>query len=350
MKPNDVLRHRLANQQITRHSFSSPAKLIEWFGAVQAQDFPMAKWALGLRLKSATDARVETAFNSGEILRTHVLRPTWHFVHPADVRWMLQLTASRIHQLLGSNNRKLELDKTTFTKAIKTLEKSLQGGRHMTRPAITEAFKKAKINTNDLRLTHLLLHAELEGVICSGPKAGKQFTYMLLEERVPPSAPKTREEALAELTKRYFQSHGPATVKDFAWWSGLTIADAKNGITLLGESLMGEAIKNETYYHFNSIADTKAKGVFLLPNFDEYYVGYANRDIIIDAEHKNGLSGFATALLGNSLVIDGKVAGSWRRTIKKNDVTVEVKPFSELSQPMHIKIHHAIKAFTDFAL
>jgi hypothetical protein len=350
MKQIAFLRQRLANQQLCNSAYTSAADLVKWFGAVQAQDFAMAKWALGVRLLQTNETLIDNAYNKGEIIRTHVLRPTWHFVHPSDIRWMLQLTAPRVHQFMGTNYRKLGLDKAVFASAIKTLEKNMQGGRQLTKKEITAAFHKAKINTDDLRLSHLLIHAELEGVICSGPRAGKLFTYMLLDEQVPPTNKKNQDEALAELTLRYFQSHGPATARDFAWWSGLTTTEAKKGIGLYGSALISELIGNDTHYWFSDASASSAKSnkVFLLPNFDEYSVAYANRNVLIDPENKKLLAGPAASLLGNNLVVNGKIEGTWKRTLKGKKVSVEIHSFGTLSPALNSKVQRSIKEFTDF--
>ena len=200
-------------------------------GAVQAQDFAAAKWALALRMRSATDHSIEQAFNDGQIIRTHLLRPTWHFVAPEDIRWLLQLTGPRVNLKCGSAFRRFELDAAVFKRSHRALINALKGGKHLARAELRTVLDRAGVATGDgIRFQHILIRAELDGVICSGPRQGKQFTYALLEERVPPAKPLTRDEALVELTRRYFTSHGPANLQDFVWWSGLTTADARRGI------------------------------------------------------------------------------------------------------------------------
>jgi len=187
-------------------------------------------WTLAQRMRNTTNSLIEEAYNEGKILRTHLMRPTWHFVAPDDIRWLLQLTASRVNAACGSNYRKLELDEALFKRCNKALTRALQGGQHLTRTALRTVINQAGVVADDsIRLVHILLRAELDGLICSGPRLGNQFTYTLLDERVPETKTLNREEALAKLTRRYFTSHGPATLQDFIWWSGLTAADAKNG-------------------------------------------------------------------------------------------------------------------------
>ena len=226
-----IAHQRLHNQRLSSTDFKRPDEVVKWLGAVQAQDYHGAKWALAQRMQGATDARIEKAFTDGAILRTHVMRPTWHFVAPADIRWMLKLTAPRVNAASRYNYRKLELDDAFFHKSNKALARALRGGKQLTRDELRKAVGHVGVATNDLlRFSHILLRAELDGVICSGPRKGKQFTYALLDERTPKSRILARDEALAELTLRYFTSHGPATLQDFVWWSGQATSDARKGL------------------------------------------------------------------------------------------------------------------------
>lgn len=348
MKPQEILQQRLANQQIGNSSFSTPAALVSWMGAVQAQDYAMAQWALGLRLGQVTESVIENSIARAEILRTHVLRPTWHFVAPADIRWMLQLTAPRIHIYMRSNNRKLELDDTVFGKSLKVLEKILRDGKALHRGEIALALNSAKINTDGLRLNHLLVYAELEGLVCSGPKKGKQITYALLEERVPPAAAISKEEALAELALRYFQSHGPASLKDFAWWSGLSIADAKQAQALIKDKLQLVKLGTESLaFVEREILAAKNMGITLLPNYDEYLISYADRTAML-GKGINTLSRNGNPIFANTIIINGKVEGSWKRTVNTNTVTISTEPFIQLTSSQKKQIEHASQQFRRF--
>jgi hypothetical protein len=210
MNTPDVVSQRVRNQKLSSSEFKRPAEVVRWLGAVQAQDFGAAKWALGLRMRNATDAGIEAAFNEGQILRTHLLRPTWHFVAAEDIRWLLQLTAPRVNLRCGPNYRKYELDNAAFKRTNKVIARALQDGKHLTRAALKDALHRSGIVAGDtVRLAHILIRAELDAVVCSGPRVGKQFTYALLEERAPIAKTLSREEALAKLSQRYFTSHGP---------------------------------------------------------------------------------------------------------------------------------------------
>jgi hypothetical protein len=232
MTATDIIQHRLHNQYLTQPAGKDPAAIVAWMGAIQAQDYGAAKWALGQRVAGVADDDIEAAFTKGTILRTHVMRPTWHFVAPADIRWLLQLTAQRVIALSKGQYRTNELDDKVFATSNKVLAKALDG-KQLTRPALVAALEKANIKTDELRFTLLLMRAELDGIICSGGREGKQFTYALLDDRAPKAKTLAHDEALAMLTSRYFTSHGPATLPDFAWWSGLTMATVKEGIELV---------------------------------------------------------------------------------------------------------------------
>src|SRR5438105_4854056 len=271
----DIAHRRLHNQHITRRTLETPQALVEWLGAVQAQDFAAAKWALGLRLQGVKDDDIEQAFTDGAILRTHVMRPTWHFVSPADIRWLLALTAPRVHAASAYYTRKLELDDAVFSGTHAVLANALQGGKQLTRDELASALQQAGIATEgEQRVTYIIMRAELDGIICSGARRGKQFTYALLAERAPQARSLDRDEALAELTTRYFTSHGPATIQDFVWWSGLTVADARAGLAMVTSHLLHETIGGQTYWFpVSRLAEQDlSQTAYLLPNYDEYTV------------------------------------------------------------------------------
>jgi hypothetical protein len=223
----EIRYHRLYNQQIAKSAFIKPAEIVSWLGAMQAQEFAMAKWAIGLRLPGSVESQIEEAFNKGDILRTHLLRPTWHFVSPQDIRWLLKLTAPRIHALNEYYYKRNGLDAKTIKRSLDVLTKELQGGKYLTRTQVQEALAAAKIKAQGERMAYIMMEAELDGIICSGPRQKKQFTYALLEERVAPVKHIDNDEALGKLMNRFFASRGPATLADFTYWSGFTIRHAK---------------------------------------------------------------------------------------------------------------------------
>ena len=172
MKPQQMLYERLLRQRIAGEGLKGPSDVARWMGAVQAQDYPGAKWALGLRTEAGTDSEIEAAFAAGEVVRTHVMRPTWHFLAPEDVYWMQALTASRVKKTLGSQFRALELDSALLRRCNALIVKSLRGGKQLTRAELGSALERAGIQAKGLRLTGIVMNSELEALICSGARRG----------------------------------------------------------------------------------------------------------------------------------------------------------------------------------
>jgi hypothetical protein len=306
-----VISARLRNHKLSSPTFNEPADVVRWYGVVQAQEFHQAKWALALRMRKATNATVEDAFNRGEILRTHLLRPTWHFVAPEDIRWMLQLTGPRVNLRCGSTYRQYELDAPVLKRSNRALTNALKGGKQLTRSELRAVLNRAGIAANDtVRFGHILLRAEQDGVVCSGPRRGNQFTYALLEERVPEGKRLSGDEALAELTRRYFTSHGPATLADFVWWSGLTTSDARRGIALLDRNLERIEIGEAVYWNSGSAPKPSRTSAHLLPAYDEYNVAYKQRQLVFDPNSVSQITNWGA--LGPTIIIDGRITGIWK--------------------------------------
>ncbi len=330
----DIAQQRLHNQRLAADQFAKPVDVVQWLGAVQAQDYAAAKWALGLRLQDVTNAEVERAFNEGTILRTHVMRPTWHFVTPADIRWLLMLTAPRVHAVNAYYYRTHELDDTIFARCHAALRKALQGGRQFTRPELISVLQQAGVAGNNLlRFGLILMHAELEGVLCSGARRGNQFTYALLDERAPQTRVLERDEALAELTRRYFTSHGPATQKDYIWWSGLTAAETKAGLDMVRQELAYEMIDGQTYWFSSAMSPTKvpSHAAYLLPNYDEYTVSYKNSRAAFDMPDAEQ-SDTEGSVLVHTILLDGRLVGTWKRVVIKDEVLITATLFTSLNE------------------
>ena len=325
METRDLLRQRLANQHLAHPRLTQPAELVAWLGAVQAQDYPAAQWALAQRLVGATDISLEAAFNAGAILRTHVLRPTWHFVAPADLRWLLALTAPRVKARLAPYDRRLGLDAPVRQRAYAVFTQALQGGQPRTRPELDRALHTAGLRLNGQGLAHLVMHAELDALICSGPRRGQQFTYMLLDERVPPAPAISRPEALLALTERYFTSHGPAQAPDFAWWSGLTLDDAKHGLALAGARLARETLGGKDFWFAPSPPARMPPMAYLLPNYDGYMLAYQDRSHFYDPAAFANPSARDNVPFANMIVRHGRIIGLWKRTLTRHAVRVTTK-------------------------
>jgi len=332
---SDLARRRLINQRLVGAGFKTPLEAVSWFGAVQSQDYPGAKWALGQRMQGVNDTALDRAFDAGEILRTHVLRPTWHFVAPADIRWMLALTGPRVHRAMSYYCRQNGLDANTFARARPAIKRALEGGTHQTRDELAAALKKARIDAHGVRLGLLVMHEELDGIICSGPRRGKQFTYTLMDERVPPATALSRDDALAALTVRYFTSHGPATVRDFVWWSGLTAKDARSGIEMAGKTLAQETSDGLTYWSSpNERARVRVPSpvVHLLPNYDECLIAYKDRGNVghVPAPPDPRLK--RLGVFAHQMLLDGRMTGSWRRNVGRSGVALEVVAYRTLTK------------------
>jgi winged helix DNA-binding protein len=323
---------RLRNQRIAGDGLRRPADVVAWLGAVQAQEYEPATWGLGLRMRdgaAATDIR--RAFDQGRILRTHVMRPTWHFVTPAAIHWLLALTAPRVHRILSSYNRRHELDAATLVRGTSVIERALRDRQSLTRTELGEQLTRRGLRLDGIRLGNLLMYAELEAVICSGPRRGNQSTYALLADRAPKARRLSRDEALGALSRCYFRSHGPATTRDFAWWSGLTVADARRGLEM--NRARREEIDGHTYWTLGPVRRpaTRTDLVHLLPIYDEYLVAYRDRAAV---PHGSALvtpgSGMRVAFR-HALVIAGQVAGTWHVTRSPRGIAIDATPSRQLT-------------------
>ncbi len=346
----DVCGQRLANQHLSRQTLNKPSEIVRLFGAVQAQDYSTAKWGVAQRTRNATDAMVEKELDEGVILRTHVLRPTWHFVVAADIRWMLALTAPRVNAVLASYDRTLGIDAAVLRRSRTVLTKTLQGGNHLTRAELSQVMQSAGIRTEGTqRLARIVMHAELDGLICSGPRRGKQSTYGLLEERAPRANVLKGDAALCELAKRYFNTRGPATVHDFAWWSGLTKSDAKRGVQAAGSELEHEVIEGCGYW-FPTPARTRRKTTraHLLPNYDEYFIGLKDRSAMQSALRASGWDGSVSFLGGHILTINGQIVGGWTRVLKGETTIVQLKLLTTLGGDERRAIAREVRRFEAF--
>jgi hypothetical protein len=332
MKPSEMIRRRLANQHLVARAFKTPAQVVAALGAVQSQDFYGGLWGIGLRLPPTTEAKVEEWFTDGRILRFHILRPTWHFVAREDVRWMLSLSAPRLHKVDVGQHVQLGIDAAVIKRSAKILEKALRGGVTLTRNELGRILDEQGVRVGQgegQRLAYLMMFAELEGLVTSGPRRGKQFTYALLDERAPVTAkPLARPDALAELARRYFGTRGPATAADFAWWSGLTPGDCRTAARSLDSELRSAEIEGETYWWSEARPPAKSlKGAWLLPNYDEYGIGYVDRSLIFDAQLFKDVQLRNRPIFSHFYMVDGRSTGTWKREPGKTEVRVTLSPF-----------------------
>jgi hypothetical protein len=338
---------RMISQQLTKNQFHTGSEMVEWFGAVQGQEYALTKWSLGMRIPHLTEIDIERELNDGKILRTHLMRTTWHFVHSHDIRMILKLTAQRMDIINAFMYRKLELDTSVFKKSNDILIRNL-GGQQLTRAEISDILQKNKIAATGMRLGYLLMKAEIDGIVCSGARQGKQFTYALLDDRVPSTVNVTLDEALAIFTRKYFRSHGPATIHDFAVWSGLTVSTCRTGIDSIISELRIITINSRAYYFFEPEGSDSAipEVPRLLPVYDEFIMGYKDRSAIFELLNENQNRG--DLFFNNMILIKDQVIGTWRRSISRNQMEFEFNLLAAVSRIDKARLKGEAKRFADF--
>jgi hypothetical protein len=330
----DIAHARLRNQSIENSPHATAAEVVTSMVAVQAQDYLGALWAIGLRMRTATERMVEQALADRLVVRTWPLRGTLHFVAADDVRWLLELAAPR---MIERNRRRLgdefAIDETRVAHARRVCERVLGGGRQLTRDALYAAFESERIATGAQRGLHLLWWLALERVICFGAREGKQQTFVLLDEWLPATRRLSRDAALAELALRYFTSRGPATLQDFTWWSGLAAADAASALEMVAPQLVQETIDKRVFWFAQTPkprSKAKTPRVHLLPAWDEYAVAYRDRSVALDPVHAHRADA-GNGIFRPPVLVDGRIAGTWKRSFGKGGVAIDATPFDAWS-------------------
>ncbi len=348
MTPSDILHIRLANQLLSANRLKTPGDVVRHLGGIQAQDYAGGKWSVGLRLSSSKLTDIEKEISEGKIVRTWALRGTLHFLAGKDTRWILELLAPGIIAGLARRYKELELNTAAFRKTNSILAKSLSGNKHLTRNELKTIVEKNGISCAGQRLTFILHRASLDRVICFGVTRGKEQTHALFEEMIPEAKQKGREESLAELTRRYFTSHGPATIQDYMWWSGLSANDAKAGLEMAKSRLVHDEIDGKVYWMpANMVASQpQSRVVHLLPPFDEFLIGYRDRSASIDSVVARQLR--TGGMPDATIMIDGKIAGKWNRTIKKDRVVVTMNMFEKLGGEEEQALEEAVMRYSRF--
>jgi hypothetical protein len=336
-----ILDRRLAGLGLSDPRFDSPEAVVGWLGAVQSQDFGPAKWSIAQRMDHVvTDADLDAAFDAGRILRTHALRPTWHFVRPEDIRWILELTGPRIQALSAYMYRTTGLTEELRARSNEIIADALAGGRALTRAALRARLVGEGLDTDGFRMGYLMMHAEVTGLVCSGPLDGRTHTYALLDERAPQAVRLSRDDALAEFVLRYFTSHGPASAKDFRAWCSLSAADTTRGLELAGAALEHEDWQGTTMWAGAGARERAASGipvdpsptVRLMQGYDESFMGYSDTRGVVDTDGMAGRSVADRAIYVGVLTLDGRFAGHWKRTIERGRVLIDAqlrRPFDE---------------------
>jgi hypothetical protein len=349
VKSIDIAAFRLENQRLSESKLKTPGDVVARMGAMQAQDYEMAKWAIGLRLPGATIGRVQAALDRGEIIRTHLLRPTWHFVAAADYAWMLGLTGPRIRAVLRSRHRRMALTDAVIARSEAIFARVMGSGKFAGREALLAALEKAGIATGGNRGWHIFLRAELDGILCSGPDISGRWTYALSADRVPITKSLPKGEALAALAKRYFASRGPATLQDFVWWSGLAAGEAKQALESVKDELDSAEIGERIYWSGDSGAPPAKKrgSAHLLPAYDEFLIGYRDRSPALSVDARK------TAISSNGffrpvILVDGRAAGIWKRTINGDDILVEASLFRTFGKDDRRLVETAVRKYGRF--
>jgi hypothetical protein len=349
MSSVSIADYRLNNQRIAGQGFDQPEDVVRWMGALQAQDYAQAVWALGLRMRSGTLAAVEQALDEGRILRTWPMRGTVHFVTPQDARWMLKLTAARVIAADARRLHQLELTVAIMERCHDLFRQALQGRRRLPRPAMLQLLEEAGISTASQRSYHILWYAAQSGVIFIGPMQGKQQTFGLLEEWTPATPQPAPEEALAELCRRYFTSHGPATVHDFAWWGGLTLTQARRGLADARPHLSSLRVAEREYW---LAADApppapEPQAAWLLPGFDEYLLGYRDRSAVLAPEHAGRVVPGGNGVFYPTVVVSGQNVGVWKRAQRRHGLSLTISPFTPVPG-LEERIAPATEAYAHF--
>jgi hypothetical protein len=346
---DEFIARRLRAQRLSSPMAPDPAAIVGWFGAVQAQDYVGAKQALWLRAPGLTDAAIDRALADGSIIRTHGPRPTWHFIAAADARWVLAAVGPRVLQRSQTMFKAHGIDAAVMARCRRAIEKTLGGGRCATRTALAAAFKDAGVEAATVRLGLIVMWAELDQVICSGPREGKQFTYALFDERATGER-LAAEDARTALAQRYVQSHGPVTIRDFVWWSGLTTGEARRAFESVSPALRTETIDGALYWS-SPKAPPAGRGsvapVHLLPNYDEYFIAYRDREPTAEA------AGTPHPIDPNSgywhvMAIGGRLGGFWKRTIDARKAAIELVPHRPLSRAHRASADEAVERYGGF--
>lgn len=344
---DDVSKRRLAAQRLRGSELRSPAEVLGWMGPMQAQELAYAKWAIAQRSAEGAgvnEASVARAYAEGSIVRTHLLRPTWHFVAAQDLRWLLRVSAPRVHALNAYYLRKMELDAKTLAKCMRIVARALEGRVYRTREALAQVLARGGVEAGGARLAAVMMHAELEALVCSGPMEGKQHTYALVDERVPGGKRElSADEALTALTERYFRTRGPATAKDYATWASLTLGDARRGIASVG-GLQALELGGRTYFAFEGALPEDANDapdLRLVQGYDEIIMSYSeSKDVLFAGAPRAPVLTKGPAAFMHAILARGRVVGHWRHTLTKKRVCVEIKPY----RPFTSKERRALEA------
>lgn len=334
----NITSQRLFNQHIVNPTLGDPAELVKWMGAIQAQDYLGSLWAIGLRLKNNTERDIEKAIAEKKIIRSWPMRGTLHFVASEDLRWMLKWLTPRVFQRSAGLFKEAGLNNKVIIKCIKLFTAALRDGKALTRNEMYAVLENSRISTANQRGLHIIGHLAQMGILCFGPRKGKQHSFVLLDEWLPSNSIPGREESLAMLCSTYFSSHGPATIQDFAWWSGLTITESKNSIESIKSKLASEKINEKIYWACPKLTGRSSRQIFLLPSYDEYLVAYRDRTAAFDGVNIDKIKNSGNGIFSSPIIINGRLGGIWKRSITKEELLVDISLF----EPLTVEIEKSI--------
>jgi hypothetical protein len=343
-----IARWRVRTLRLAGEPYASPTAVVSGLLGVQAENHPQASWAVATRTRGVTEKDFQRLFDTGEILRTHVLRPTWHFVLPADIRWLVELTGPRNRTLLRQVQRSSGIDDAMLARSAEVIVDALSGGAHLTRDELSARLRDAGIATDDGRLGVHVYHAETSALICSGAMKGTDHTYALLEERAPTATRFDRDEAVTELVRRYFAGHGPATERDLSYWASMTLTDIRAGLAAAGDQLDHVEHNGRTFWFAGPPPTTdptlEPRG-HLLQILDEYHNGYQDSRGVLDIA---GIVPSGRAANVGMALVDGQMVGGMRRTLRTSDVTFHINLFRDLDPDELAALEAAAARYGDF--
>ena len=305
---------RLLNQQLVAPQFNDPAEVVSHMGAMQAQEYRMMRWAVAMRTRKPSARAFKEAFDSGHIIRLHLMRGTWQLVAAEDYWPWIELCAPRAIAVTKGwmHSNRIHIPDEELLSIRDILAQTAADKRSVTKEDFVQALAERDICMDDHRLSYHIRMAEMSGTLCSGDLLPMKATYALTADKVKPSGKLDRDEALMRFTRKYFQSRQPATLEDFVWWSGLNIGDCRKGIALLGYTIQTVKWKGREFYLMASCRTRGfRKGKYLLiPPYDEYLIGYKSRDIVLPPEHRHRAhnnSGIFKPIIAH----DGIICGNW---------------------------------------
>jgi hypothetical protein len=346
----EIAHRRLHAQHLVGPPLPDPVSVVRHFGAMQAQEYAVAKWSVAQRTTGVDDAAMQKLIDDGSILRTHVLRPTWHFVAADDLGWLQALTGPRVQVFNRYYNRQHGLDDEVAARTNMLIAGALRGGNHLTRVEVGEVLAAGGFPATGNKLAYVVMRAELDGVVANGAMRGRQHTYALVEERVAAARALDPDAALAELTLRYFTAHGPATTKDFAWWSSLTLTQVKRGLALVGDALTSDVVDGRTVWFPPGAPPAARPAALMLQGYDEYVVAFSDTKCAFNLAGASPPPGrYPDNSTRHPIVVDSQLVGFWRRIAQERSLALELDLFAPTTAAQRRALDEEIQRYGAYA-